>query len=91
MASTTNNSTEQIKFTAEILFSKFQSIALTTAQVSTVIPRSIVSLRRDRHAKKGIPFSKFGDGIGKDLAMYNIYDIAKFMSDNQIKVVPIKA
>ncbi len=81
------NTQEQIKFTAELIFSKFQAISINTAQVSTVIPRSELSLRRDRADKKGIPYTQFGEGKGKDLAMYSIYDIAEFMINNKIQTV----
>ena len=80
------NKTDQIKFTAELIFTKFQAISISTAQLSTLIPRSEVSLRRDRSAKVGIPYTQFGAGKGKDLAMYDVYEIAKYMISNQVKV-----
>ncbi len=77
---------DQIKFTAELIFTKFQAISINTAQLSTIIPRSELSLRRDRASKVGIPYTQFGEGKGKDVAMYNIYDIARYMIENQVKV-----
>lgn len=80
------NQSDQIKFTAELIFKKFQAISINTAQTSTVIPRSELSLRRDRASKVGIPYTQFGEGKGKDLAMYSIYDIAEYMVKNKVKV-----
>ncbi len=77
--------TDQIKFTAELLFNKFQAITLTTKQLSEVIPRSEVSLRRDRMHKVGIPYTQFATK-GKNVALYNIYDIAEFLLSNRLKV-----
>ena len=77
---------ERIKFEAELLFKKFQAISINTAQLATVIPRSELSLRRDRMAKVGIPYTQFGNGKGKDLAMYSIYDVATHMVTNRVKV-----
>ena len=77
----------QIKFTAEMLFKKYNAIALTTEQLSEVIPRSTVSLRRDRSAKVGIPYSRFSAAkSGATVAMYNIYDIAEFLFKNKTQV-----
>ncbi len=78
------STTEQIKFNAELIFNKFQAISINTKQLSTVIPRSEVSLRRDRIAKIGIPYTQFKMGAkGKNVAMF--YEIAKYMINNQIK------
>ncbi len=81
------NSIEKTKFIAEMLFTKFQKIALTTEELSKVIPRSKVSLRRDRSVKRGIPYSQVGKGIGRDVAMYDIYDVAEFMHNNKVQVM----
>ncbi len=78
--------TDQIKFNAELIFQKFQAISINTAQLSTIIPRSELSLRRDRMNGTGIAYTQFGEGKGKDLAMYDIYDIAAFMIDNKVQV-----
>ena len=88
MLTTPQNKQQQINFMAEMLFKKFQSIALTTPELATVIPRSEVSRRRDRGKKIGIPYTQFKKDSkgGRNLAMYNIYDIAEYMVDNTTKV-----
>jgi len=74
---------EQIKAAAELIFKKFEAISINSQQLSTLIPRSEVSLRRDRAKKVGIPYTQFGGGKGKDIAMYDIYDIARFMHEQK--------
>ncbi len=82
-----NTTTDKIKFNAELIFKKFQAISITTAQTATVIPRSEVSLRRDRVEKRGIPYTQFSEEKkgGKNTAMYDIYDIASYIVNNQTK------
>ena len=82
----TTTKSEQINATAKFLLDKFGVIALNTEQLSTVIHRSILTLRRDRAAKKGIPYTQFSAGKGKNIAHYNVYDIAEYMLTNTTKV-----
>ena len=79
------NNHEEIKELSSLLFSKFNSLTLTTEQTSQTTNRSVISLQRDRRNAEGIPYVKLGRNAGSDKALYNIMDIAKFIVGNRVK------
>lgn len=76
---------EEIKELSSLLFSKFNSLTLTTEQVAQATQRSIMSLQRDRRNATGIPYTKLGANAGSDKALYSVTDIAKYIVGNRIK------
>lgn len=79
------NNHDEIKELSSLLFSKFNSLTLTTEQTSQATNRSIISLQRDRRNATGIPYTKLGANAGSDKALYSVMDIAKFIVSNRIK------
>jgi len=79
------NNYDEIKELSSLLFSKFNSLTLTTEQTSQATNRSIISLQRDRRNATGIPYTKLGANAGSDKALYSITDIAKYIVNNRIK------
>jgi hypothetical protein len=79
------NNYDEIKELSSLLFSKFNSLTLTTEQTSQATNRSIISLQRDRRNATGIPYTKLGANAGSDKALYSITDIAKYIVSNRIK------
>ena len=77
----------EINMYANILFDKFGKLLLTTEETSTVINRSVISLKRDRGEGVGIPTTYIGKGTGSDKSLYTIHDIAKFISSRKRKVL----
>ena len=77
----------EISFTAKMLFEKEKTLLLTPERVADNIPRSEVSLRRDRAEGIGIPYTKLGKGTGSDRVLYSVYDIAKFIVGRKKKVM----
>ena len=53
---------------------------LTEKQVSEITSIPIPTLRNDRHRKRGLPYSKFGNTV-----RYSIKDIVEFMDKHRIK------
>lgn len=78
---------EEIKELSSLLFSKFNSLTLTTEQTSQATNRSVISLQRDRRNATGIPYTKLGANAGSDKALYSITDISKFIVNNKVKVM----
>ena len=76
---------EEVKELSSLLFSKFNSLTLTTEQTAQATQRSIISLQRDRRNATGIPYTKLGANAGSDRALYSVTDIAKFIVSNKIK------
>lgn len=79
------NNYDEIKELSNLLFSRFNSLTLTTEQTSQATNRSVMSLQRDRREAVGIPYTKLGRNSGSDKALYNVMDIAKFIVTNKIK------
>lgn len=76
---------EEVKELSSLLFSKFNSLTLTTEQTAQATQRSIISLQRDRRNATGIPYTKLGNKCGSDKALYSIMDIAKYIVSNRVK------
>jgi len=76
---------DEVKELSSLLFSKFNSLTLTTEQTSQATNRSIISLQRDRRNAEGIPYTKLGRNSGSDKALYNVMDIAKYIVKNKYK------
>lgn len=76
---------EEVKELSSLLFSKFNSLTLTTEQTSQATNRSVISLQRDRRNAEGIPYTKLGRNSGSDKALYSITDIAKYIVNNRVK------
>lgn len=79
------NTIDEIKEIIHILFLKYGSLTLNTAQTVEVTQRSEMSLKRDRRLGVGIPYTKLGAKSGSDKALYNIADIAKYVVSKKIK------
>ncbi len=76
---------EEIKELSSLLFSKFNSLTLTTEQTAEATQRSVISLQRDRRNAAGIPYTKLGNKTGSDRALYSITDIAKYIVNNKVR------
>lgn len=81
-----NQQNTEIKTLVEVLFSKFGKLTLNTDELSGVTGRSVISLKRDRAEAVGIPSTRLGKKNGSDRALYNIYDVAKFLVSRKIQV-----
>lgn len=81
------NNYDEIKELSNLLFSKFNSLTLTTEQTSQATNRSVISLQRDRRNAEGIPYTKLGRNSGSDKALYSVMDIAKYIANNKIKTL----
>ena len=77
---------KEIKVLVDVLFEEYKSLTLPPDITSTAMGRSQASLKRDRDAFRGIPFTKLGQQTGSDKVLYNIYDIAKFIVSRKTKV-----
>ncbi len=66
----------------QMLFNKYNTVLLTTKQVSEITTRSVASLETDRHSKRGIPFKRVG---GKDNSpvRYSLHEVSKFLNEGE--------
>jgi hypothetical protein len=76
---------EEVKELSSLLYTKYNSLTLTTEQTAQATQRSVISLQRDRRNATGITYTKLGANAGSDRALYSITDIAKYIVNNKIK------
>lgn len=76
----------ETKTLVEVLFAKFGKLTINTEELSEVIGRSAISIKRDRSEAVGIPSTRLGKKSGSDRALYNLYDIAKFLVSRKMMV-----
>ena len=81
------NNEKELDGIAKLLFNKFDSLMLNADQTASVVGRSKVSLSRDRGSGIGIPYTSLGAGKGSDRALYNVYDIGRFIISRKVKVI----
>jgi len=72
---------EQLKLMVSELFNKYNKIVLDTKEVSEIIGKAEISLRRDRTHGRGIPFTKLHGAI-----RYTLTDIVDYILSSKVKV-----
>jgi hypothetical protein len=77
---------EDIEILIRILFDKFGKISLTPTETGKLIGRSPETLKKDRLAGIGLPFTRLnGKEAGKPL--YNITTLAKHLVESEVKIL----
>ena len=73
---------DEIQFMAKILFDKYAQLALDTEQTAEVIGKAPITLKVDRGAGRGLPYTRAGRFV-----RYNITDVAEYLVNNRVKVM----
>ncbi len=64
----------------KMLFEKYNTVLLTTKQISEVTGRSVASLEADRRSGEGMPFKRLG-GKNNSPVRYPLHEVSKFLND----------